>query len=114
MELDKPRPANLKPVQLTPEMQAQARDQVVLREIFAQEATKRGIAISTLFFGLLADRFGRKTIIVPSNLLTVISMVALALALDTAMRIKPERHHFAIDAPGAAPALGRPPACCVS
>ena len=32
---------------------------------------------------------------------------ALALALDTAMRIKPERHHFAIDAPGAAPALAR-------
>jgi DHA1 family multidrug resistance protein-like MFS transporter len=32
------------------------------------------------FTGVLADRFGRKTIIVPSNLLTVISMVALALA----------------------------------
>jgi cyclic pyranopterin phosphate synthase len=31
----------------------------------------------------------------------------LALALNTAMRIKPERHHFAIDAPGAAPALAR-------
>jgi len=30
--------------QVTPEMQAQARDQVVLREIFAQEAEKRGIA----------------------------------------------------------------------
>ena len=29
---------------VTPEMQTQARDQVVLREIFAQEATKRGIA----------------------------------------------------------------------
>ena len=32
---------------------------------------------------------------------------ALAAALDAAMRIKPERHHFAIDAPGAAPALAR-------
>jgi cyclic pyranopterin phosphate synthase len=31
----------------------------------------------------------------------------LALALNTAMRIKPERHHFAIDAPGATPALAR-------
>lgn len=32
---------------------------------------------------------------------------ALAEALDTAMRIKPERHHFAIDGRGAAPALAR-------
>ena len=32
--------------QLTPEMQAQARDQVVLREIFVQEAVKRGMATS--------------------------------------------------------------------
>ena len=32
------------------------------------------------FTGVLADRFGRKTIIVPSNLLTVVSMTALALA----------------------------------
>lgn len=32
---------------------------------------------------------------------------ALSAALDTAMRIKPERHHFAIDRPGAAPALPR-------
>lgn len=32
---------------------------------------------------------------------------ALSKALDTAMRIKPARHHFAIDAPGAAPALSR-------
>lgn len=32
---------------------------------------------------------------------------ALAEALDTAMRIKPERHHFAIDKPGAAPHLPR-------
>ncbi|MBH0111747.1 GTP 3',8-cyclase MoaA [Novosphingobium sp. YJ-S2-02] len=31
----------------------------------------------------------------------------LAEALDTAMRIKPERHHFAITEPGAAPALSR-------
>ena len=31
----------------------------------------------------------------------------LDAALDTAMRIKPERHHFAIDRPGAAPALAR-------
>lgn len=30
--------------QITPEMKAQARDQVVIREIFAQEAEKRGIA----------------------------------------------------------------------
>ncbi len=29
---------------ITPEMQAQAKDQVVLREIFVQEATKRGMA----------------------------------------------------------------------
>lgn len=33
--------------------------------------------------------------------------MALAKALDTAMRIKPERHHFAIDRAGAAPALAR-------
>ncbi len=32
---------------------------------------------------------------------------ALARALDTAMRIKPERHHFAISAHGEAPALAR-------
>lgn len=32
---------------------------------------------------------------------------ALSAALDTAMRIKPERHHFAIDRPGQAPALAR-------
>ncbi|KHK89376.1 GTP 3',8-cyclase MoaA [Novosphingobium malaysiense] len=31
----------------------------------------------------------------------------LAAALDTAMRIKPERHHFAIEEPGAAPAVSR-------
>lgn len=31
----------------------------------------------------------------------------LSAALDTAMRIKPERHHFAIDGPGGAPALSR-------
>ena len=33
----------------TPEMQVQARDQVVLREIFAQEATKRGVGASPDF-----------------------------------------------------------------
>ena len=32
---------------------------------------------------------------------------ALSAGLDQAMRIKPERHHFAISAPGAAPALAR-------
>ena len=32
---------------------------------------------------------------------------ALGAALDPAMRIKPERHHFVIDQPGAAPALAR-------
>jgi cyclic pyranopterin phosphate synthase len=32
---------------------------------------------------------------------------AMAEALDTAMRIKPERHHFVIDRPGGAPALAR-------
>ena len=32
---------------------------------------------------------------------------ALSAGLDLAMRIKPERHHFAISAPGAAPALAR-------
>ena len=31
----------------------------------------------------------------------------LSAALDEAMRIKPERHHFAIDAPGRAPSLAR-------
>lgn len=31
----------------------------------------------------------------------------LDAALDAAMRIKPERHHFAIDRPGTAPALSR-------
>jgi peptidyl-prolyl cis-trans isomerase C len=35
--------------QITPEMQGQARDQVVLREIFAQEAARRGIAASPDF-----------------------------------------------------------------
>jgi peptidyl-prolyl cis-trans isomerase C len=34
---------------LTPELQAQARDQVVLREIFVQEATKRGMAATKDF-----------------------------------------------------------------
>ena len=33
--------------------------------------------------------------------------VQLGLALSEAMRIKPERHHFAIRSPGAAPALAR-------
>ncbi len=37
--------------QVSPEMQAQARDQVVLREIFQQEAEKRGIAASAEFKG---------------------------------------------------------------
>ena len=32
---------------------------------------------------------------------------ALSEALNLAMRIKPERHHFAIDKPGSAPALAR-------
>lgn len=32
---------------------------------------------------------------------------ALSEALDVAMKIKPERHHFAIDGPGGAPALAR-------
>jgi cyclic pyranopterin phosphate synthase len=32
---------------------------------------------------------------------------ALSAGLDLAMRIKPERHHFVIDAPGSAPALSR-------
>ena len=32
---------------------------------------------------------------------------ALSDALDLAMRIKPQRHHFVIDRPGAAPALAR-------
>ena len=31
----------------------------------------------------------------------------LSAALDTAMRIKPERHHFAIEEPGAAPSVSR-------
>lgn len=33
--------------------------------------------------------------------------IALSEALDTAMRIKPARHHFVIDGPGAVPALAR-------
>ena len=33
--------------QVTPEMSSQARDQVVLREIYMQEAEKRGLATST-------------------------------------------------------------------
>ena len=32
---------------------------------------------------------------------------SLNAALDVAMKIKPERHHFVIDAPGGAPALAR-------
>ena len=32
---------------------------------------------------------------------------ALDAALDVAMKIKPERHHFVIDKPGGAPALAR-------
>jgi GTP 3',8-cyclase len=32
---------------------------------------------------------------------------ALAEALDVAMKIKPARHHFAIDRPGGEPALAR-------
>jgi peptidyl-prolyl cis-trans isomerase C len=35
--------------QVTPEMQGQARDQVVIREIFAQEAERRGIAATADF-----------------------------------------------------------------
>ena len=35
--------------QITPEMQQQARDQVVLREIFAQEAERRGVGASADF-----------------------------------------------------------------
>jgi peptidyl-prolyl cis-trans isomerase C len=35
--------------QMTPEMQTQARDQVVLREIFVQEATRRGMAATPDF-----------------------------------------------------------------
>lgn len=35
--------------QISPEMQSQARDQVVIREIFAQEAQRRGIAASSGF-----------------------------------------------------------------
>jgi peptidyl-prolyl cis-trans isomerase C len=37
--------------QVTPEMQARARDEVVLREIFVQEAVKRGMAASPDFAG---------------------------------------------------------------
>jgi len=40
--------------QLTPELEAQARDQVVLREIFVQEATKRGLAASPDFAAQMA------------------------------------------------------------
>jgi peptidyl-prolyl cis-trans isomerase C len=40
--------------QVTPEMQGQARDQVVLREIFVQEAVKRGMAASPDFSAQLA------------------------------------------------------------
>jgi peptidyl-prolyl cis-trans isomerase C len=39
---------------VTPEMQTQARDQVVLREIFAQEAEKRGLAASPDFAARMA------------------------------------------------------------
>jgi peptidyl-prolyl cis-trans isomerase C len=39
---------------VTPEMQVQARDQVVLREIFVQEATKRGVAASPDFAAQMA------------------------------------------------------------
>ena len=35
--------------QVSPEMQVQARDQVVLREIFVQEATKRGLSTTPDF-----------------------------------------------------------------
>ncbi len=35
------------------------------------------------------------------------SEAALDEALDTAMKIKPERHHFVIDSPGGAPAVAR-------
>jgi len=35
------------------------------------------------------------------------ALAALAAALDTAMRIKPERHHFRIEELGAAPAVSR-------
>ena len=35
--------------QVTPELQVQAREQVVLREIFAQEAEKRGIGAASDF-----------------------------------------------------------------
>ncbi len=40
--------------QLTPELQAQARDQVVLREIFTQEAARKGLAASPEFAAQMA------------------------------------------------------------
>ncbi len=40
--------------QLTPELQAQARDQVVLREIFMQEAARKGLAASPEFAAQMA------------------------------------------------------------
>ena len=48
--------------QMTPELEARARDEVVLREVFAQEAEKRGIAAGTEFRSQM--ELARQTILI--------------------------------------------------
>ena len=50
---------------------------------------------------------GREQVDLRAALRSAAPDAALAAALDEAMRIKPRRHHFAIEAPGGAPALAR-------
>ena len=50
---------------------------------------------------------GREQVDLRAGLRSADPDAALAAALDMAMAIKPERHHFAIEHPGEAPALAR-------
>ena len=50
---------------------------------------------------------GREQVDLRAALRSADPEAALSQALNTAMRIKPERHHFVIDQPGAAPSLPR-------
>ena len=56
---------------------------------------------------LFACLGGREQVDLRAALRSETPEAALQAALDEAMRIKPERHHFRMDARGAAPALPR-------
>ena len=56
---------------------------------------------------LFACLGGREQVDLRAALRSADPAAGLAAGLDAAMRIKPERHHFAIDRAGQAPALAR-------